>query len=473
MNLPNLFLADLGPDLELTPNLLRDACSALRRNREEWLGRQRIRDVIEMIAFTADQWLDPSNEFRTLAIQKGAASTGFGAATLVRGLESFFRQLSVANLESLVIQDLGDLRRLDVFTSGTSEQRAGKVSIANGPELLVHFTAGNLPNPALFSMVLGLLTRSAQVIKCPVQSSLLPRLFAHSLSATESKLGASLELVSWNRSTRGSIDLENMLLSEANCVTATGGDELIVEMRRRVPLSTRFVGYGHKLSFGFVAKETLNHYSFKRVIRGAVDDIIAWNQSGCLSPHVFYIEDELEAAATRFASELAEELQAREAIEPRGEVSLEESAEIVARRGAYQLRSIGASTQVERSEVRTPFFHHVPGCQVWSSAGSTNWTVVFEGDPRFKASCLNRFIYVKPVARFEDILHYAEPVRQQISTVGLAVPDDRLHSISTQLARWGVSRICSIGRMQSPPVGWRHDGRPALGDLVTWTDLES
>ena len=125
MNLPNLFLADLGPDLELTPNLLRDACSALRRNREEWLGRQRIRDVIEMIAFTADQWLDPSNEFRTLAIQKGAASTGFGAATLVRGLESFFRQLSVANLESLVIQDLGDLRRLDAFISGTSEQRAG------------------------------------------------------------------------------------------------------------------------------------------------------------------------------------------------------------------------------------------------------------------------------------------------------------------------------------------------------------
>ncbi|MSU32775.1 MAG: hypothetical protein EXS25_08995 [Pedosphaera sp.] len=473
MNLPNLFLADLGPDLELTPNLLRDACSALRRNREEWLGRQRIRDVIEMIAFTADQWLDPSNEFRSLAIQKGPASTGFGAATLVRGLDSFFRQLSVANLESLVIQDLGDLRRLDAFTSGTSEQHAGKTSIANGPELLVHFTAGNLPNPALFSMVLGLLTRSAQVIKCPVQASLLPRLFAHSLSATESKLGASLELVSWSRSIRGSIDLENMLLSEANCVTTTGGDELIVEMRRRVPISTRFVGYGHKLSFGFVAKETLNHYSVKRVIRGAVDDITAWNQSGCLSPHVFYIEDEGEGAATRFASELAEELHCREVIEPRGEVSLEESTEIVARRGAYQLRSIGAVTQLERSQVRTPFFEHVPRCQVWSSEGSTNWTVVLDGDPRFKASCLNRFIYVKPVARFEDILRYAEPVRQQISTVGLAVQDDRLHSISTQLARWGVSRICPIGRMQAPPVGWRHDGRPALGDLVTWTDLES
>jgi hypothetical protein len=26
--------------------------------------------------------------------------------------------------------------------------------------------------------------------------------------------------------------------------------------------------------------------------------------------------------------------------------------------------------------------------------------------------------------------------------------------------------------MQNPPLTWRHDGRPALGDLVTWTDME-
>jgi hypothetical protein len=27
--------------------------------------------------------------------------------------------------------------------------------------------------------------------------------------------------------------------------------------------------------------------------------------------------------------------------------------------------------------------------------------------------------------------------------------------------------------MQIPPLLWRHDGRPSLGDLVTWTDYES
>ena len=38
--------------------------------------------------------------------------------------------------------------------------------------------------------------------------------------------------------------------------------------------------------------------------------------------------------------------------------------------------------------------------------------------------------------------------------------------------RWGVARVCRLGLMQEPPLAWRHDGRPALGDLVRWTDWE-
>jgi hypothetical protein len=29
-----------------------------------------------------------------------------------------------------------------------------------------------------------------------------------------------------------------------------------------------------------------------------------------------------------------------------------------------------------------------------------------------------------------------------------------------------------LGRMQRPPLTWRQDGRPTLGDLVTWTGHE-
>jgi hypothetical protein len=79
---------------------------------------------------------------------------------------------------------------------------------------------------------------------------------------------------------------------------------------------------------------------------------------------------------------------------------------------------------------------------------------------------------VKSVARLADALHQAESVRGRVSTVGLAAPDGQARELGMELARWGVTRVCSLGRMQRPPLTWRHDGRPSLGDLVTWTDWE-
>ena len=98
---------------------------------------------------------------------------------------------------------------------------------------------------------------------------------------------------------------------------------------------------------------------------------------------------------------------------------------------------------------------------------------MYEADPQFQLSCLNRFIYVKPVSDLESALRHAELVRGKISTVSLAADVERAPALALQLARWGVPRICRVGEMQNPPLTWRHDGRPALGDLVTWTDWES
>ena len=104
--------------------------------------------------------------------------------------------------------------------------------------------------------------------------------------------------------------------------------------------------------------------------------------------------------------------------------------------------------------------------------GSTAWTVVFENDPRFQISCLNRFVYVKAVADVSQAIEGADAVRGKVSTVGLAATEDKGQAIANQFARWGATRICLLGEMQNPSLLWRHDGRPVLGDLVTWTDWD-
>ena len=134
-----------------------------------------------------------------------------------------------------------------------------------------------------------------------------------------------------------------------------------------------------------------------------------------------------------------------------------------------------AATRDEAVTVPRGAFFEAPGgaTQVWASEGSTAWTVVYEADARFHTSCLNRFVYVKPCRDLAEALHHADPQREHVSTVGLGVTEGRMAELALQLARWGVPRVCPLGRMQEPPVGWRHDGRPALGELVQWTDFET
>jgi hypothetical protein len=88
----------------------------------------------------------------------------------------------------------------------------------------VHFAAGQLPNPVFTSIILGVLVRAAQFVKCASGASFLPRLFAHSLYDADSKLGACLEIAEWRG---GSAHLETPILNEADCVTATGSDETL------------------------------------------------------------------------------------------------------------------------------------------------------------------------------------------------------------------------------------------------------
>ena len=76
------------------------------------------------------------------------------------------------------------------------------------------------------------------------------------------------------------------------------------------------------------------------------------------------------------------------------------------------------------------------------------------------------------MADLTESLHGSDAIRSGVSTIGLAADEAEAKDLATALARWGVTRVCPLGQMQNPPLTWRHDGRPALGDLVRWTDFE-
>ena len=460
MNIPNFYLADLPPEAVLSPPMIADACHTLKRNREKYLAARPTEEIVKILCDVAVEWRQPENKFRRLALELGPEQTGFSKATLARGLDEFFARFTPENFAALLAQEFGEA----VNVTGGEWRVTGEAAATrhpsritrhfwSSPELLVHITAGNLPNPALMSLTLGLLTRSAQFVKCASGASLLPRLFAHSIYELDRKLGACIELAEWRG---GHLELEAALFAEADCVTATGSDETLAAIRARLPEKIRFIGHGSRVSFGFVTREVLREETIAEVVRRAADDVTAWDQNGCLSPHCFYVEERGLVESDQFAERLAVELAQREAGEPRGKISVAESAAIASRRSLYE--SLAA---------------HRGDTKLWASPDSTAWTVVFEHEVRFRLSPLNRFIFVKPVPDVAAVLQGVDELRGKISTAGIAAPPEKMAELARQFARHGVTRICPLGAMQTPPLTWRHDGRPVLGDWVTWTDFET
>lgn len=253
MNLPNYFLADLPPEATLTAAMIGDACQTLKRNREKYLIARSTQALVEILCAVAENWLQSEYPFRKLALQNGPEITGFSRGTLASGLDDFFKQFTPENFNALLVQDLGHARRLDEIVSNTAEEKHARAAVARGPELLAHIAAGNIPNPTLMSIALGVLARSAQFVKCASNASFLPRLFAHSLYDAEPKLGACLEIAAWRG---GRSDIEKVLFEEADCITATGSDEALAAIRHHVPARARFLTYGQRLSFAYVAVPT-------------------------------------------------------------------------------------------------------------------------------------------------------------------------------------------------------------------------
>jgi hypothetical protein len=261
-----------------------------------------------------------------------------------------------------------------------------------------------------------------------------------------------MELAAWPG---GSKELEAALFSHATCVTATGGDETLAAVRNQIPGGVRFIGYGHRLSFAYVTAEMLSAFTLPRIVAKAADDISAWDQLGCLSPHAIYVETGGAVGPEHFAELLATELAKREASHPRGELSFDQHANISRHRNFYKVRATQS-----------------PETRLWHSEESTAWSVVFEADPEFRPSCLNRFIFVKAVVDLDQLFLGIDKLREKVSTVGLAAAGARAQKIANAFSEWGVTRICPIGQMQNPPLRWRHDGRPPLGELVIWSDWE-
>jgi hypothetical protein len=245
--------------------------------------------------------------------------------------------------------------------------------------------------------------------------------------------------------------LEEAAFSRAEVVVAYGADESLSEIRQRV--CGRFLGYGHKVSFGFISREALDKAQV--VASCAAYDTALFDQQGCLSPQLFYVERGGRVTPEEFAWALAKALAELQRTLPRGQISSAESLAIQRTRDEAEWQAIAGKRVT-----------------LHASPGGTEWTVIYEEDPTFLPSPLNRTVRVKPLDDVQQVAEFLRPWRAYLEAAGVAVASERLAMVAEVLGAAGVSRICPVGKMQEPSLSWHHGGRLCLRELVRWVGIE-
>jgi hypothetical protein len=308
---------------------------------------------------------------------------------------------------------------------------------ARAPKIIYHICAGNLAVSAFTSIAHGLLLGARNLVKLPgereestARQEILD--FIRSLPAPLRKL------VETHR------EIDNGLLQKADVIVAFGSDATMDTLQAQAHANQKFIGHGHAVSFLWLPDP--QRLTTKEA-RACAMDILTYDQLGCLSPQAIYVPSGTDFKA--LGRKLSRALEAHwQALKSKPARPLSVAARIAeARDVAFAL-----------------------GHRVWlPPQRHLGWTLILDPDAMFTPSPLHGVIYLRRTTE-TGLPKALASVAGRISTVGVAGKlSSRLEKVFLDL---GVTRFCPAGRMQFPPLTWHHDGRAALGDLVTWIDDE-
>ncbi len=417
--------------------------------------------VLFAIDTVARRFLDPGDELRKEALEALAAFGGFSGPMAEEILDGMARGWTRPPLVALLHAEFRNPEVLDGFQPSRSR---GEVRALGFP-LSFHLGAGTIPGVATTSMIRSLLVKSAVLLRPGRGDVPLSVLFARGLQEVDPELGQAVAVVYWPTA-QG--EVTERVLDHADQVIVYGSDETVSWVRIRTPPTAEFVGYRHRLGVGLIGRKALRTeetrgdvsagatggLGAREVALAAARAVALFDQRGCVSPHIFFVEKGGETAPGDWAEMLAGALEGLEQDLPSGPISAETGAALQQVRGAAEM---------EEASGRGRVFH---------GGAEAPWTVLVEADGALEPTCMNRTVRVVPVAALSEALDRLSSLHRHLQTVGVAGLGDGRKGILERLVRLGVSRVVGLEGVPWPPAWWHHDGSGPLRSLVRWTDIE-
>jgi hypothetical protein len=411
-------------------------------------------DLAGALGRVGERFLDRADALRHEALEALPRSSGLSPEMCVAVLDGMAADWTGARLEELLEAELGGDSALDGFVRRGGP--SGRRTMAVGPALCVQIVAGSVPGVGVSALLRSLVLKAPTLLKPGRGDTVLPVLFARELAEADPDLARALAVVYWPG---GNDALENAALARADAVVAYGSDETVRGLRARTPVTARFVGYHHRVSVGVVGREALRTAAVAGEATSVAWALALFDQRGCVSPQIVYVEEGGERTPEAFAEALALALAEIERTLPAGPLDPAAASALHQARGTAELVAGAGVGRVIHG-------------------GPAAWTVYFEpgggnGATPPPAPSAGRVARVRPLPSLEQLGGRLEPLAGHLQTVGVTgVGPDRIEAVARAAGRLGASRVVAFRYVPFPPPWWHHDGGGPLGDLVRWVDLE-
>ncbi|GIW44568.1 MAG: acyl-CoA reductase [Candidatus Binatia bacterium] len=404
------------------------AAEAERRVQAACMGPARLRSIptrelVARVGRVVEAWLQPDSFWMAKAVAKLPAATGFHQRMIAHALPFQLEMVMASELLKFLDREIGPP---EVMDHRDRPQR-----------LVVHIISGNIPALAAVPMVLGVVTKQPTIIKPAAGDPLFAHLFWESMHSLDPEICAALAVIDW----RGGVSpAEAVVLDAADVVVAMGGTEAMAALAQRV--GRRLHALGPRLSFAFIGRECLSGESEAGAwARALAYDVSVWDQRGCLSPQIAFVEDGAPVGPGDFARMLADSLAGLCTELPPRRLALEEQLAVIAFRDEAEWR---------------------PGTELLASTGSLNWAIALESSPRFLPTPLHRCVRIQPIADVRDLLPLLAPHKPLLEAAGVAVSPERWARVRGVLFEAGVHWVTPLGSMQRPTLQWRPGGRSRI-----------
>lgn len=347
---------------------------------------------------------------------------------------------------------------------------------SNPPQNVLGFASGNVLGTAfiitLLSQVSGLAVGHtndplknripAILVKNSRQEPLFVPFLFSAIETINPELLNSVAVMVWDYE---DTELQQMFVSRSDMVLAAAADHTIAQIGNLIKNANptaRFHPHGHKTSFTTIGKEYLAkapHPLADTDLLGdtamlAALDSILWDQNGCLSSRIHFIEQGLSSDYTPldYGIKLAEKLRILSRKLPRGNIPL---SRIHNRFDHFNAQTISP---------------HLDLCSNYDD----DFIVVVDNrqwdQQQFRAainSCMERTVVIRPVTSIQDVpeKYLSQLPSQNLQTMYVAIDRQSQHTWSPEfslfverIGKCGITSIRTIGQSPFPQLAYSWDG---------------